>query len=88
MSRCELDAIFEQGVFRPFDLRNLHLADGDKVRIVVEPIDSTPSQTPEEILQMATSVYEGLATDEIDEIERIALDRSRFFEDRDLNESS
>ena len=35
--------------------------------------------TADEILALATQVYEGLSEEEIDEIERIILDRRDFF---------
>jgi hypothetical protein len=38
---------------------------------------------PEELLRLAAQVYEGLSPDEIDEVERIALDRSHFFDGRE-----
>ena len=38
--------------------------------------------TPNEILKLAENFYEGLSEEDINEIERIALDRSNFFGDR------
>ena len=35
--------------------------------------------SPDEILRLAAQVYEGLSPDDVDEIERLALDRSHFF---------
>jgi PHD/YefM family antitoxin component YafN of YafNO toxin-antitoxin module len=37
----------------------------------------TPS--PDKILSLAAQVYEGLSSDDVDQIERLALDRSHFF---------
>jgi PHD/YefM family antitoxin component YafN of YafNO toxin-antitoxin module len=39
------------------------------------------SETPsaDEILSLAAQVYEGLSPDDVDEIERLALDRNHFF---------
>lgn len=42
----------------------------------------TPKPTAEEILGMAAQVYAGLPQTEAEEVERIALDRSRFFGER------
>ena len=39
----------------------------------------------EDPLSLAAKVYEGLSDQEIDEIEKIALDRSHFFRDRTLS---
>jgi len=52
----------------------LNLPEGTEVR--VEPV----SASGDEILAIAQRVYEGLSPDEIDEIERVALDRQRFFD--------
>ena len=43
------------------------------------------SETPsaDEILSLAAQVYEGLSPDDVDEIERLALDRSHFFARRE-----
>ena len=41
----------------------------------------TPSA--DKILSLAAQVYEGLSPDEVDEIERLALDRSHFFARRE-----
>lgn len=49
-----------------------------KVRTTIE----TPDE-PSDILELATSVYEGLTDAEIDEIEEIAFDRTSFFRDRE-----
>jgi len=70
-----IDAVFEHGVFRP--LEPVPLEDGKRVRISLDSLNSAPS--PEVVLMLATRVYEGLSQDEVNEIEAIALDRSRFF---------
>ncbi len=56
--------------------------------VLDEPVD-IPEGTPvsvelgplqaEDPLVLATRVYEGLSRDQIDEVERIALDRRHFF---------
>lgn len=70
-----IDAVFEHGVFRP--LEPVALEEGKRVRISLDSPDSKPS--PDLVLKLATRVYEGLSQNEINEIEAIALDRSRFF---------
>ena len=52
----------------------LCLPEGTEVRI--EPVPSSPDS----ILAVARQVYEGLSPQEIDEIEKIALDRKHFFD--------
>lgn len=39
MTVKEVDAVYEHGVFRPTDPQSLDLADGQKVRLVVEPLE-------------------------------------------------
>lgn len=72
-----LDAVYEHGMFKPIHPEDLNLAEGQRVRIIVER-----RLTPEEMTELAASVYEGLPEEEIAEIEKIALDRSNFFGDR------
>jgi predicted DNA-binding antitoxin AbrB/MazE fold protein len=68
---CE--AVYENGVFRPLEPLSHPPVEGQQVRLVVETV------SPEQILELATKVYEGLSPEEIEEVEEIALDRSNFF---------
>ena len=68
-----LDAVYEHGVFRPITLPGPPLIEGQHVRITVE------TDTPEDILGLAAKVYEGLSEQDVNDVERIALDRSAFF---------
>ena len=43
---------------------------------------STESMNPDALMKLAEKIYEGLSEEDIDEIERIALDRSNFFGER------
>jgi predicted DNA-binding antitoxin AbrB/MazE fold protein len=72
-----LDAIYENGVFRP--LKQPTISDGQQVRLIVET--STPSNV-DDLLELAAGVYEGLSDKQIDEIEQLALNRRNFFGDR------
>jgi predicted DNA-binding antitoxin AbrB/MazE fold protein len=74
-----LTAVFEKGLFRPLTRFNLPIAEGQQVRLIVE----TPAP-PTEILALATQVYEGLAENEINEVEQIILNRQDFFGGRVL----
>lgn len=74
MTTQTIDAIFENGVFRILSPERLPLSEGQQVRLRIEA--STRAQ---EILDAAAAVYEGLSEDEIDEVERIALQRGDFF---------
>jgi predicted DNA-binding antitoxin AbrB/MazE fold protein len=71
MQVCE--AIYENGLFRPVAPVEPDLREGQHVRLVVE------TDSPEDILRMAAAVYEGLSPEDVDGVERIALDRSAFF---------
>lgn len=68
-----IEAIYENGAFRPIGGDQVAIAEGQRVRITVDE-GSEP-----EALRLAKRVYEGLDDQEIDEIERIALDRGNFF---------
>lgn len=71
-----IDAIYENGRFRPVQREGIDLAEGQRVRITVD------DQCEPEALRLALSVYEGLSDEDIDEIEEIALERGGFFAPR------
>lgn len=70
-----IDAVFEHGGFRIIDASHLRLSEGQHVRLIVE----TPPDKPEDLLDLAAQVYEGLSSEQINAIEQIALDRHDFF---------
>lgn len=72
-----LEAIFENGTFRLLEEPALPLAEGQHVKLIV---DAQPD--PVDVLAIAGQVYAGLTDDDIDDVERIALDRGTFFTDR------
>lgn len=65
MTTETIEAIYEHGGFRLITPVKLKLAEGQKVHLVVEPIEK-----PVDILALAARVYEGLTDDQIDSIER------------------
>jgi len=69
-----IDAIFENGVFRPLLPINEAIAEGQQVQIVIKAPES-----PAEILELARDVYAGLSEEEITAVEQIALNRQHFF---------
>ncbi len=76
MTTQTLDAVFDKGVFRPITLPDISIYAGQKVRLRVE---TTPlTEDSNDILKLATSVYDGLSEQQIDEIEQIALKRCYF----------
>jgi predicted DNA-binding antitoxin AbrB/MazE fold protein len=68
-----VEAIFENGVFKPIE--RPEIPEGEHVQLTVET--ARPQQ--ENPLELAANVYRGLRPEEIDEIERLVLDRSHFF---------
>ncbi len=70
-----VDAVYEQGSFRVLSITELPLEEGQQVRLIIE----TSTQPPEDALDLAVRVYEGLSEEEIVEVERIAMDRRDFF---------
>jgi predicted DNA-binding antitoxin AbrB/MazE fold protein len=76
--KLALDAIYENGAFRPLQQGALALADGQRVRITIDD-----SGVPE-ALRLAMSVFDGLSDAEIAEVEQIALDRGNFFGTKDV----
>ena len=73
--KTTIDAIFENGVFRP--LKAPGIPQGKQVKLEVDiPDDGSPG----EILALATTVFDGLSEEDMGEIESIALDRRDFFD--------
>ena len=68
-----LEAIYENGVFRP--LKSLKLSEGQQVWLMVE---TNLEWTPEDMLNLAAQVYQGLSDEQVDEIEQIALNMRQF----------
>ena len=73
-----IDAIYEDGVFRPITDIKIAIPKGRRIKLQVEALDS-----PEDCLTLATQVYDGLSEEEIKEIEAIALNRGELFGDRE-----
>ena len=73
-----IEAIYQNGMFKPLSPVSEEFSEGKKVRLVVETEEENP------IMRLADNFYEGLSEEDIDEIETIALDRSNFFGDRKI----
>ena len=73
-----LDAVFKDGGFKPVDNGSLPFSEGQRVKLTVE----VPSETEDNLVELAGQVYAGLSEKDIDEIEHVALDRGNFFHDR------
>ncbi len=72
-----VEAVCEHGGFRLASPADLKLTEGQKVRLVVDPIEK-----PDEILSLAGRVYEGLTDDQIDSVEQHIRRREDFFGER------
>lgn len=75
-----IEAIYEKGTFKPLKDPGLH--EGQQVKIIIEISETKSVDT---ILELASKVYQGLTDQEIDEIEKIALNRTGFFNEKDFN---
>jgi predicted DNA-binding antitoxin AbrB/MazE fold protein len=69
-----LDAIFEDGAFRPLSPAKVPLSQGQSVTLIIE----TPVRESQDLIALAAKVYDGLTDKQIDAIELITLDRSNW----------
>ena len=77
-----IEAIYQNGMFKPLAPISEEITEGEKVKLVVET--ETESEEVNPIIKLAENFYEGLSEEDVEEIERIALDRSNFLGDRKL----
>ena len=70
-----IEAIYEGGVLKP--VSPIDMSEHKKVRLIIEEVAGEPS----DILSLASLVYSGLSPEDIKEVEKLALDRSRFSRD-------
>ncbi|NJO41316.1 MAG: antitoxin family protein [Cyanobacteria bacterium CRU_2_1] len=71
-----VEAVYENGIFRP--LKSPELSEGQEVRLIIQ---SKNKISPDRMLQLASEVYQGFSTEQIQDIEQITLDRQNFFEE-------
>ncbi len=72
MISSTIEAVFENGAFRPLTSLKLLISEGQHLKISIET-------NSDDVLNLATSVYAGLSKQQIDDIEEIVLDRTHFF---------
>lgn len=72
-----IEAVYENGNFRPTVPMDIDLAEGQRVRLAIEQVDD-----PDAILCLAAQVYEGLNPRQIDSIEQHSRRRENFFGER------
>jgi predicted DNA-binding antitoxin AbrB/MazE fold protein len=75
-----IEAIYQNGMFKPIKPISEKFEEGAKVKLTVESEDEEINP----IMRLAENFYEGLSEDDIDEIEKVALDRSNFFGERKI----
>ena len=75
-----IEAVYQNGMFKPLNPVSEEIAEGETVKITI----NDRKLSPDEMLKLASQVYDGLSEEDINEIERIALDRSSFFGDRKI----
>ena len=75
-----IEAIYQNGMFKPLNPVPEEITEGEKVEITIKD----KKLSPEEMLELAGKIYEGLSEEDVEEIERIALNRTNFFGDRKL----
>lgn len=67
-----VEAIFEGGVLKP--VSPLDIPEHKRVTLIIEDELEKSSN----ILSLASMVYDGLSSEDIEAVEKIAFDRSRF----------
>ncbi len=75
-----ITAIYQNGIFKPLKPVSDEISEGEEVVLSVK----SKQESVNEIMKLAENFYEGLSEEDINEIEKIALDRSNFFGDRKL----
>ena len=70
-----VESTYSGGVFRPRS--PVDLQEGQKVALAIDPVALTAEEAGAEITAWQT-VYAGLSDEEVADVERTTLDRSRF----------
>lgn len=73
-----IKAIYQNGIFKPVKPVSEQFSEGEEVIIDIK----SKEESANDIMKLVENFYEGLSEGDIDEIEKIALDRSNFFGDR------
>jgi predicted DNA-binding antitoxin AbrB/MazE fold protein len=70
-----IEAIYEKGVLKP--ISPLNISEHKKVTLIIKD----EPESPMDILSLASLVYKGLSPEDIADMEKLSLDRSRFSRD-------
>ncbi|HEX8227955.1 MAG TPA: antitoxin family protein [Chloroflexia bacterium] len=71
-----VEAVYEAGVFRPLSPVTDSVTEGQHVRLTILSVPEV--EDSDDPLELLRNVYAGLSEEEIDEIEKIMLDRSNW----------
>jgi hypothetical protein len=74
-----LEAIYKSETLRPLASPDAPIGEGQHVKLIVETTTAPGSN-----LELLLHLYDGLSEEEIDEIEKVILDRRDFFSGRPL----
>ena len=77
-----IKAIYQNGMFKPLNPVSEEFEEGKKVKLVVEIELESEEVNP--IMKLAENFYDDLSEEDVDEIEKVMLDRSNFFGDRKI----
>ena len=72
-----VEAVYQNGVFRLVQPKDIPLREGQNVRLTIET-----EEGEDDVLALASEVYKDLSEEEINEVEKIAFDRKEFFGER------
>lgn len=70
-----VEAVYENGVFKP--VVPIDMPEHKKLFLVIEE----ETEVSAEILSLASNVYKGFSAKDIEDVEKVALDRSHFSRD-------
>lgn len=76
----KIEAIYQNGMFKPITPVSDEISEGEEVIIDIK----SKEESANEIMKLAENFYEGMSEEDINEVEKVMLDRSNFFGVRKL----
>ncbi len=70
-----IEAVYEDGVLKP--VNPLNIQEHKKITLTIEEDPEVSS----DILSLASGIYNGLSSKDVEDVEKVALDRSQFSRD-------
>lgn len=71
----KIEAIYQNGIFKPITPVSDEISEGEEVIIDIK----SKEESANEIMKLAENFYEGISDEDIEEMEKVMLDRSNFF---------